>query len=94
MINHGKRIAALEAEVNGLKASLNAMMDIIDDMRVATVDHPDYAQEAAFAQSRVRTRGWRIATQRQMVSKAKSLQSELQIMAEDSPEVAKMLLKD
>lgn len=93
MIYH-RRIKALEEEVKLLKVTIGSLANIIDDLRVAHVDHPDYEVETRVAKSRLASRGWRIAQQRQMVHKARELQDELKIMAEDCPEVAKMLLKE
>lgn len=87
------RIQRMEQEILSLRESINWLIDTVNHLMVAQVDHPEYEAQAKNAGNLIRGRGWRIAQQRKMISEAEELQYKLKIMAEDYPAVADMLAK-
>ena len=91
---YGSRISRLEMEALSLRASVNHLLEIVNNLMVAQVDHPEYEVQARNALAAVRGKGYRIARDRKALVEAQDLQDKLRTMAEDYSAVAEMLAKD
>lgn len=90
----GQQSEALRMEIISLKARINALEAIVENLMVSTVDHPDYEIQAKVASGMIRAKGWRIAHNRDAIQQAQELKEKLKTMAEDNPLIAEMLLKE
>ena len=93
MLFNERRIEELEKQCDSLRAAINGLVDIIDDLRVAQVELAEYQAEVKEAKMKLASKGRRIAQDRKAMLKASQLLDELQIMGEDYPCVAEMLSK-